>query len=57
MNDLGGHNNQYSAIAVHLEGKLHLICAKPMNTHNLNYKKLEIKWNYSLNDILDVSWC
>jgi hypothetical protein len=41
--DLSGHNNQYSAFAVHLEGKLYLSYTKPMNTHNLNHKKLEIK--------------
>ena len=41
--DLSGHNNQYSAFAVHLEGKLYLSYTKPMNTHNLNHKKIEIK--------------
>jgi len=41
--DLSSHNNQYSAFAVHLEGKLYLSYTKPMNTHNLNHKKLEIK--------------
>jgi len=38
--DLSGHNNQHSAFE---EGKLYLSYTKPMNTHNLNHKKIEIK--------------